>query len=454
MLELVPRPTASSDDWQLLGGSHRGGGFLGVAVRLGTDLYRSLGRLAARSFGSIDAVVGVYARRSVAVGEVAPGRSDIDLHVLIADPASVDAEAELMLALAERLRLLRRSVRVLGHFDVSTRGELERWYAEQPAYWYRDRAWLHLWGDEFERPRTELEGARKDALLWQFFALWEQFTWRFRADDARRCSNVFLDMFDMLRLYEGRSREPLGRAELAELWYASGPPSRERTAIFGAQHRRVRAHPRETLEPLFRESLALHEVACRDSSGVIEGLTNGSLASHVPPSFSPRTILVIDPDDRAAVEAAIAAVRKDERVWPLPESAIRTYLTHRNPWEYAPLVAANPGLALAEPPADAFRRSVRIILYKELPRHFGFAGNHQLVGNLYAQRRLYTTDGIVVASAEELADAYRERFGVSPRTDGTQAVYFRTHYPRIQEVIDELRTVPGLAHPSGSSASR
>ena len=46
---------------------------------------------------------------------------------------------------------------------------------------------------------------------------------------------------------------------------------------------------------------------------------------------------------------------------------------------------------------------------------------------------------LVLADEAAVASAYRARFGVLPRTDGTPIEYFRTHYPRIKGVIDELR---------------
>jgi len=200
-------------------------------VTPGTAVYRTLARLVARSLGSLDAVVGVYARRSVAAGEVVLGRSDTDLHVIVSPPPSLEAEGELLCHLAERFRALKRLVPCLGHFDVSTREELSRWYAEQPSQWYRDRAWLRLYGEEFERPRAELDGGARDGLLWWYFWAALLLPGSFRAGDARTCCNLVLDLFDVYRLYTGAPDEPRSRGELAELWYQWGPPSSERAAI-------------------------------------------------------------------------------------------------------------------------------------------------------------------------------------------------------------------------------
>jgi predicted nucleotidyltransferase len=122
-----------------------------------TAAYRAIAGVAARTLGRLEGVIGVYARRSVATGEVAFGRSDIDLHILIAPSSSAEAEGELLANLVARYNRMRRVAPVLGHAWVSTREDLERWYIEQPAEWYRDRAWLRLYGEEFERPRCTLD---------------------------------------------------------------------------------------------------------------------------------------------------------------------------------------------------------------------------------------------------------------------------------------------------------
>jgi len=417
-------------------------------VRLETAAYRAIARLAARSLGTVDSVLGVYTRRSVAAGDVVFGRSDIDLHAIVAPPASLEAEGLLLLDLADRFRRLKRLAPCLGHFDVSTPAELSLWYREQPSQWFRDRGWLRLQGEEFERPRLELDGAGRSRALWWYFWAAQQLPRNFAAGNARTCCNLVLDMFDAYRLYSGLSHDPLSRAELAELWYASGPPSPERAAILRAHRHGFRGHRGTALAQLYRESLALHDTLYAHVSGRLEGAATGRLESRVPPSFTARTYVLVDPANRPAVDAALDSMRRDATIWVLTEAGLKLYLLFRNPWEHAPLSAANPRLDLAPPPRKAYLASVRSSLYREIPRHYGFIGEHRHIGPLYAQGHLYASDELVASDPGELERGYRRRYGVELRTDVSQAEYFRARYATVCQVIDELRAGPCCADPA------
>jgi hypothetical protein len=91
-------------------------------------LYRMCARRTAAAVDRFDFVESVYLRRSVAVGEVVFGRSDIDLAFVI----SPDTTGADLLALARRVRALRIAMPMLGHCEVHTRLELARWHATDP----------------------------------------------------------------------------------------------------------------------------------------------------------------------------------------------------------------------------------------------------------------------------------------------------------------------------------
>src|SRR3990170_2820050 len=95
---------------------------------LGNTVYRAIAKLTASALGSCDIVQSVFLRRSVAAGEVSFGRSDIDLTVVIRSPLSTPEEAETILALNQRCRLIRALVPVLGEVEVGTLEELDRSY--------------------------------------------------------------------------------------------------------------------------------------------------------------------------------------------------------------------------------------------------------------------------------------------------------------------------------------
>lgn len=403
-----------------------------------TSVYRAIGRGIARWLGADESVLGVYVRRSVASGDVVFGRSDIDLHAIVAPFGSPEAEGSYLLGLARRVARLKRAVPCLGHFDVSTRAELDRWYREQPAQWYRDRAWLRLYGDEYVRPRLPLdERARRRALWWYFWAV-QLLPGNYRAGNARTCFNLVLDMFDAYRLFAGPPDAMLTRQELAELWYRSGPPSRERLRILKEHRHGFRGSRGESLEPLYRESLALHDELRRRVTASPPPIDGGRLGSRVPPTFAGRTYRLVDAADREGITLALAELRRNPSLWVLSAAGLDLYLACRNPWEQAPLAAANPERELEPPAPESFHAAIDCISYPEIPRHFGFGADRRHVGPLYAQARLYRDDAFVAPGSDELERIYVERHGRMLRSDGMRPAYFRSQYPEIRRVIEAL----------------
>lgn len=406
----------------------------------GTAIYRALSRLVAGGLGGIDSVRSVHARRSVATGEVVFGRSDVDLHLIVAAPASTDAESELLCAIAARLRRLKLLVPCLGHVDVSTREELERWYAEQPYQWHRDRGWLCLYGEPFERPRRELDGAGRARMLWWFSWAGQLFARSFRAGDARTCCNLFLDMFDVVRLASGLSEEPLSRAGLLELWARTAPPSEGRSEILRAYGRGFRGHRGGALVPLYQETLGLQNQLADHVEARLEGSAMDTLTSRVAPTFVPRTYRVVDANDRREVAHALENATRADGVWVVTDAGLKLHLLYGNPWEYATLRSVDGALELSEPPPEAFAEAVSRRAYREYPRHFGLRAEHALLGPLYAQCRLYASDQFVASDAAALRDAYRDRYGTDLDTGGTRTEFFRSGYRAVCEIIDETRS--------------
>src|SRR5262249_41519484 len=139
-----------------------------------TRLYRFFAKIAAQQLGRLESVLGVYARRSVACGEVNFGKSDIDFYILIQPSADILTEARNLRDLARRFATLKKVIPCLGQGDVSTPTELQHWYQTRPYTWYRDRGWLWLYGQHYERPHVALtDGQQRDSLLWWFFQVWE-----------------------------------------------------------------------------------------------------------------------------------------------------------------------------------------------------------------------------------------------------------------------------------------
>jgi hypothetical protein len=418
-------------------------------VRASTRAYRALGTLVARNLGGLDGVIGVYTRRSVAVDEVAFARSDIDLHVLIAPFERAEAEGAFLRDLVARYNTIRKWLPCFGHAWVSTRADLELWYTEQPFEWYRDRAWLRLWGEEFDRPGAHADMVGHEGLLWWYAWAGWSLPESFQRRNARQCYNLLLDLFDVYRLYAGLSREPLGRGDLFELWWQSTERSPERELIRKARKHGFRHDRDAALAAVYRESLVIHDLLFERVSCRLSGTAAGALESRVPPLYPRRRYELADVSDRRGFADGLEAMRRDSAVWLLNERGLKLYLAYRNPWEYAALSAANPDLDISPPPPSAYEFSTRRALHRESPRTFGFMGEPRFSGPLYEQRRLYLATGFVARDPEELQAAYQRRYGNELVTDLPVADYFTQAYPAVCDVIDELRATLGKQPPVG-----
>ncbi len=418
-------------------------------MRTSTRAYRAIAKLVARNLGGLDGVIGVYTRRSVAVDEVAFARSDIDLHILITPFEHLDAEGAFLRELVVRYNTFRKCLPCFGHAWVSTRDDLERWYTEQPFEWYRDRAWLRLWGEQFDRPHANADMVGHEGLLWWYaWAVWS-LPESFQRRNARQCYNLVLDLFDVYRLYAGLSRGPLSRSELFELWWSNTEHSPERELIRQARRKGFRHDRDAVLAAVYREGLVIHDLLFERVGCRLAGTAFGPLESRVPPLYDARRYELAEASDGPGLASAIEAMRKDPAVWLVNERGLKLYLAYRNPWEYAALSAANPTLEISPPPDSAYRLSVQRALHRESPRTFGFMGEPRLSGPLYEQRRLYLETGFVARDAEELDAAYRQRYGTELVTDLPVAEYFTRAYPAVCEIIDELRATIA----AGSSAT-
>jgi predicted nucleotidyltransferase len=413
---------------------------------LGTALYRFIAWIAARQLGTLDPVLSVYTRRSVACDEVAFGRSDIDLHILIKPLPDLQVEAEVLKHLSIFYARLKRVFPCLGDCNVSTRAELECLYRNRPYTWYRDRGWLRLYGEEFDRPHGTLTTiAERDSLLWWFFWAWERLPGFFRAGDVRTCCNLFLDMVNVYGLYVGAFHMPKRRAEVLRYWQTLCPTARESQTIARGFATGFRGGYRPLLPWLYSEGLKLGDALSLHMSQTLEGGGCGTtVRSQVPFSFAPRTYLLVDPLREEQVTPALAAMRHDSQVFVTTEPILKLSFLYRNPWEYYAIRAHHQGFPIAPPPDEALRRVLRLSLHKELPRSAGFsigrkADRSRTIGPQYAQYRLYAEHGQVVTSAEQLRQQYQLHYGAWPyKGVATRDVYFLHDYPVACRAIDDV----------------
>ncbi|HKA54449.1 MAG TPA: hypothetical protein VKJ47_12390, partial [Candidatus Binatia bacterium] len=368
--------------------------------RVETRLYRLIAKLAARQLGRLPAVRSVYARRSVACGEVNFARSDIDFYILVQPAADVLSEAAKLRDLAARFAGLKRLLPCLGQGDVSTPAELQRWYQARPYTRYRDRGWLWLYGPRHDCPGVALtDGDARDSLLWWFFQVWEHLPGFYRAGDLRNCCNQFLDMVNAYGLYVGALQAPQRRAEVLQYWLATNARTRESAELRRAFHAGFRGGYQWLKQWLYGESLKLCDALYPHVARKLEGEgCDTELHARVPFSFSPRTYLLVNPLRPGDVTQALAVMERKTEVVVTTEKTLKLYLYHRNPWEYFSLRADGGVFSLSPPSRDALQRVINCTLYREVPRRVVFASGRKAdggtpVGRRYAQSRLYVEHG-------------------------------------------------------------
>jgi len=414
--------------------------------RVETRLYQFIAKIAARQLGKLPSVLSVYARRSVACGEVNFGRSDIDFYILMRPSADLLTEAENLRDLARRFATLKRAIPCLGQGDVSTPAELQRWYRTRPYTWYRDRGWLWLYGQHYERPRVALTGGeQRDSLLWWFFQVWEYLPGFYRAGDLRNFCNQLLDMVNVYGLYTGAFDGPKRRAEVLQYWQsvnASGPAYKELRRAF---HQGFRGNFRALQPWLYGESLKLCDALYAQVAEKLEGeKCPAELHSRVPFSFSRRTYLVVDPWRTADVTQALAVMEKNVEVVVTTEKTLKLYLYYRKPWEYFTLHAGGRLSSLSPPPREALQRVIRFCLHREVPRKVVFTIGRKgdrspTIGPQYAQCRLYAEHEKITVSAEDLVRQYQRHYGTWPYSRGaSRDVYFSQDYPLVCQTIEEI----------------
>lgn len=414
--------------------------------RLETQLYRVLARLAARRLGKLESVESVYVRRSVACGEVVFGHSDIDFHLLVRPYSSLEQEARGLLDLAAYYARLKRLLPCLGDCNVSTKAELESWYHDRPYTWYRDRAWLKLYGADWERPEGKLsrDGGR-NSLLWWFFWAWERLPGFFRAGDVRICCNLFLDMVNMYGLYVGALKVPTSRTLVLRYWQTVCPPSKELEALVRGFSSGFRGRYRMLLHWLYRESLKLGEALAAHVTRTLEGENCVTeMSCRTPFNFAARTYVLVDSFDEEEITQTLEVMRKKAEIFVTTERVLKLYLYHRNPWEYYTLRANNSRLPLLPPAEEALRQSVQYALHREAPRSAGFSIGRRTnrsvtIGFQYAQCRLYVEQGRVATSVEELRELYQQYYGAWPYSGiSSRDSYFLSDYHVMCSTIEAL----------------
>jgi hypothetical protein len=414
--------------------------------RIETALYRRIAAWAARHLGGLDLVRAVYARRSVASGEVVLGSSDVDLHVIIRPFRDPLEEGRALAALAERLRRLRRLLPILGDFDASTASDLDRWYRARPANWHRDRGWLLLWGEPHPRPAPaeDTGSTRPSAVRWFLFTA-QRLPDLVRLGSAHHCANVAADLLHAYHLARGDLGSCRLRSEVLERWRRDDGSDPRRGQLAAAYATAFRRGGRGAVE--IAHSLALE---LGDALATELGLGHAGepplreVVSRPPFGFEERRYLLVEPRSTEQTTWARRELARDPRSVPTTLATLDLQLRFLLPWEWEGMARANPSLPLRRPGEADYLAAVRDSLHGEFARRAGFFPGGALSAELrLAQCKLFLDEGRVAVSRADLDGVYESIYGRPPGPPPASAgEYFATRFPASMHLIDEL-----LAHP-------
>jgi hypothetical protein len=323
---------------------------------LANEGYATAARLLAQHIVRHPVVRSITLRRSAAIGEVRFGRSDIDLGIVLHHDCTTPAGARELYLLNRTVRRLRLVFPWLGQCEVHSADELAEWAELESFRVTCDLgSALLLSGRPVEYPChaiTATQAAYRTAFWFENYLP--------RAVRLGRRHNLWkftLEMWNTVGLALGRLSTPcLSHRETLAAWRQSEPhvdlPTPSWSAI--ALWRRIMAFAAELYTAL---GSPLHDPP---------DLLMFKLV--LPPSFSPRTLVVGTIDQLAERRRSLPS-----DAFPMTPAALGLYLEYVNPAFFERLPPAILDLGFKEPAALSWHAALRRWSCPILARKPGFA---------------------------------------------------------------------------------
>src|SRR5690606_9047662 len=192
-----------------------------------------------------------------------------------------------------------------------------------------------------------------------------------------------------------------------------------------------------------------HDLPDDDARDAVVGPVPERVTSRVPFSYGDATYVLVDPDDQAALDAAIDAQHATPGVVVTSARTLARYLRERNPWQWW-CIADDARASFARPDDEAVRRAIRYYAHPTALRRLGLSigtgvDRRDTIGPQYAQARLWLDRGFVASSRDELVEAWRATYGAWPYVDvATSDEFFARCYPILRRDVDELARRTGV----------
>ena len=306
--------------------------------RLANSIYRQVGRASARVLGTSEIVESVFIHRSVATDEVAFGRSDIDLLVMVRQPVSESCDGPELASLSTKARWMHSLTPVVGQMEVHDPWGLQRWFRTDP---YRAsierRSAIQVYGQPLEftsRPiQTEHAVRRMLVCLHTFLSV------AVRQRNQRNLRKFALDAWNAYATAAHLIAEP----------YLS---RREAEAHCRAEEAEALPDdPDQALRLFFQTVERLHHRLLRPLKRIQQPVI---FRAQLPPGFQQRTFVVL-PDAASTLPAEAFG----PSTFLCTPEAFDLYVQYTNAFLYWAIPPELVRLGISAPGIEAFVRSCR-----------------------------------------------------------------------------------------------
>ncbi len=366
-------------------------------------LYSPIIKLIGEFVGNLKNVKGIYVRGSLSRGDGIPGRSDIDLTILIEEIENGKEEAELLYQLYWRYKFLKRIFPLMGEWEIFDEKELYSFHLKKTDRSYLVRYWGKIKGKIPSFGITKVE--REDILTRMSWWICEILPHAYRKGNLHALLNAFLEIYVLCEYLEGKPVEPFPsrnevlvrliqekrEKELIELFFL-----RKRSYLFidrGNKEKLARWLYRKTLQRILEKREKIFP------------LEFSNLKSRVINSFKPFQYLL---QKYYLVSCEEDFLYVERNFIPIPEALFLSYLQFLSPWEIESVKKYNPGIIKisSTPYIKRYLRTGGII--KDLRYHIFRFPSATLF--LYLQLRLYLEKGFVASDLKELVREYNRHF--------------------------------------------
>ncbi len=322
---------------------------------LTNSVYRGVARLTGRVLGASRLVESVFVHRSVAAGEISFGKSDIDLVLVVRQPAPASADGPELASLYENVRRIRRFNPAIGHMAVQDPSGIRKAVEADTYLGSLDRrSSLLLYGKPVHFP--EMAVRKEDAL--RRFAFWQDsfLSTAIRHGDARNLRKIASDMWNAYAVASGMLAIPFTTRSQAESHWSAHENSHS--------SEEVRSNPERSPFHGFRLAMRLHGELLPALKPMSDPMV---FRARMAPRFRERLMVVVPgPDSPVPAEAL------ERGSFLTTPELLHLYVHYVNPFCHWILPRELTELGLQPPTPEEFARACLFYGHSHTTRNPGF----------------------------------------------------------------------------------